>query len=150
MWLIQLGWRVLILKQDRVWILQLHQSPCHPHCSNGLFVQQEYKTKEKYESDREGSATPSEDMTSSPCAQHNGSYKTHSEEELFLGGNATKTFLFVSGCKLDVLSLLSSVALSVSLSLQVCVISGESLTSSQFLRSGSTDANGITASFSSN
>ncbi|MED6250981.1 hypothetical protein ATANTOWER_018125 [Ataeniobius toweri] len=50
----------------------------------------EYKTKEKYESDREGSATPSEDMTSSPCAQHNGSYKTHSEEELFLGGNATK------------------------------------------------------------
>ncbi|MEQ2305685.1 hypothetical protein AMECASPLE_000502 [Ameca splendens] len=44
----------------------------------------EYKTKEKYESDREGSATPSEDMTSSPCAQHNGSYKTHSEEELFL------------------------------------------------------------------
>ncbi|XP_047228260.1 splicing regulatory glutamine/lysine-rich protein 1 isoform X1 [Girardinichthys multiradiatus] len=58
--------------------------------SKSKTTKQEYKTKEKYESDREGSATPSEDMTSSPCAQHNGSYKTHSEEELFLGGNATK------------------------------------------------------------
>ncbi|XP_040914471.1 splicing regulatory glutamine/lysine-rich protein 1 isoform X2 [Toxotes jaculatrix] len=36
--------------------------------------------KEVYESDREDSATPSEDMTPSPCVQHNGSYKTHNEE----------------------------------------------------------------------
>ncbi|KAM4720379.1 splicing regulatory glutamine/lysine-rich protein 1 isoform 2-T2 [Anableps anableps] len=52
----------------------------------------DYKREEKaaYESDREGSATPSEDMTSPPCAQHNGSYKTHSEEDVFLGGNAAK------------------------------------------------------------
>ncbi|XP_005929857.1 splicing regulatory glutamine/lysine-rich protein 1 isoform X1 [Haplochromis burtoni] len=39
----------------------------------------------KEESDREGSATPSEDMTSSPCAQHNGSYKTNHEEEAYVG-----------------------------------------------------------------
>ncbi|XP_034048895.1 splicing regulatory glutamine/lysine-rich protein 1 isoform X2 [Thalassophryne amazonica] len=33
--------------------------------------------KEDYESDWDGSGTPSEDMASSPCAQHNGSYKMH-------------------------------------------------------------------------
>ncbi|XP_014887558.1 splicing regulatory glutamine/lysine-rich protein 1 isoform X2 [Poecilia latipinna] len=48
----------------------------------------DYKREEKaaYGSDREGSATP----TSSPRAQHNGSYKTHREEAAFLGRNATK------------------------------------------------------------
>ncbi|XP_014841224.1 PREDICTED: splicing regulatory glutamine/lysine-rich protein 1-like isoform X2 [Poecilia mexicana] len=52
----------------------------------------DYKREEKvaYGSDREGSATPSENMTSSPRAQHNGSYKTHREEAAFLGRNATK------------------------------------------------------------
>uniref|UniRef100_UPI0037E8053B splicing regulatory glutamine/lysine-rich protein 1 isoform X2 n=1 Tax=Semicossyphus pulcher TaxID=241346 RepID=UPI0037E8053B len=36
--------------------------------------------KEVFRSDREDSVGLSEDMTSSPCAQHNGSYKTHHEE----------------------------------------------------------------------
>ncbi|XP_004549970.1 splicing regulatory glutamine/lysine-rich protein 1 isoform X1 [Maylandia zebra] len=44
-----------------------------------------YVREGKEESDREGSATPSEDMTSSPCAQHNGSYKTNHEEEAYVG-----------------------------------------------------------------
>ncbi|KAL4004443.1 splicing regulatory glutamine/lysine-rich protein 1 isoform X3 [Oreochromis aureus] len=44
-----------------------------------------YVREGKEESDREGSATPSEDMTSSPCAQHNGSYKTNHEEEASVG-----------------------------------------------------------------
>lgn len=51
----------------------------------------DYKMEgKKYESDRERSGSPSEDMTSSPCAQHNGSYKTHSEEDVILGRNASK------------------------------------------------------------
>ncbi|PWA26485.1 hypothetical protein CCH79_00001148 [Gambusia affinis] len=52
----------------------------------------DYKREEKaaYGSDREGSATPSENMTSSLRAQHNGTYKTHREEAAFLGRNATK------------------------------------------------------------
>ncbi|XP_039863230.1 splicing regulatory glutamine/lysine-rich protein 1 isoform X3 [Simochromis diagramma] len=44
-----------------------------------------YVREGKEDSDREGSATPSEDMTSSPCAQHNGSYKTNHEEEAYVG-----------------------------------------------------------------
>ncbi|KAM6902719.1 splicing regulatory glutamine/lysine-rich protein 1 [Xenentodon cancila] len=44
----------------------------------------------EYESDREDSATPSEDMASSPCAQHNGSYKTHSEDDVYVGVDGTK------------------------------------------------------------
>ncbi|XP_008421700.1 splicing regulatory glutamine/lysine-rich protein 1 isoform X2 [Poecilia reticulata] len=52
----------------------------------------DYKREEKaaYGSQREGSATPRENMTSSLRAQHNGSYKTHREEAAFLGRNATK------------------------------------------------------------
>lgn len=46
--------------------------------------------KEECESDREDSATPSEDMTSSPCAQHNGSYKTHREEDVSMDSHSTK------------------------------------------------------------
>ncbi|XP_061589920.1 splicing regulatory glutamine/lysine-rich protein 1 isoform X2 [Cololabis saira] len=46
--------------------------------------------EEEYESEREDSATPSEDMTSSPCAQHNGSYKTPSEEDIYVGADGTK------------------------------------------------------------
>ncbi|XP_012720894.2 splicing regulatory glutamine/lysine-rich protein 1 isoform X2 [Fundulus heteroclitus] len=46
--------------------------------------------KEAYNSDRDGSVSPSEHVTSSPCAQHNGSYKTHSDKDAFLGRNATK------------------------------------------------------------
>ncbi|CAG5867591.1 unnamed protein product [Menidia menidia] len=37
------------------------------------------REKEEYESYREDSASPSEDVMSSPCAQHNGSYKAHSQ-----------------------------------------------------------------------
>ncbi|XP_037548648.1 splicing regulatory glutamine/lysine-rich protein 1 [Nematolebias whitei] len=46
--------------------------------------------KDGCRSDREGSATPSEDMTSSPCTQHNGSYKTHSEEVAAVGADRRK------------------------------------------------------------
>ncbi|XP_028273412.1 splicing regulatory glutamine/lysine-rich protein 1 isoform X3 [Parambassis ranga] len=46
--------------------------------------------REEYESDREDSATPSEDMALSPCAQHNGSYKTHGEEDAFVGADSAK------------------------------------------------------------
>ncbi|KAM4634473.1 splicing regulatory glutamine/lysine-rich protein 1 isoform 2-T2 [Polymixia lowei] len=55
-------------------------------------VEREYNKEEKedYESDREDSATPSEDMTS-PYAHHNGSYKTHAEEEeISTGARGTK------------------------------------------------------------
>ncbi|XP_015243028.1 PREDICTED: splicing regulatory glutamine/lysine-rich protein 1 isoform X1 [Cyprinodon variegatus] len=57
--------------------------------SKSKTTKQDYKRveKEDYRSDRDGS---SEEMTSSPCAQHNGSYKTHSEEDVFLGRHATK------------------------------------------------------------
>ncbi|XP_013880385.1 splicing regulatory glutamine/lysine-rich protein 1 isoform X2 [Austrofundulus limnaeus] len=48
------------------------------------------EVKEEYRSDREGSATPSEDVTSSPCAQHNGSYKTHSEDHAAVGAHRSK------------------------------------------------------------
>ncbi|XP_047425797.1 splicing regulatory glutamine/lysine-rich protein 1 isoform X2 [Mugil cephalus] len=53
-------------------------------------VQVDYdrEEKEEYESDREDSATPSEDMATSPCARHNGSYKAHSEEDV--GTDSTK------------------------------------------------------------
>ncbi|XP_076613668.1 splicing regulatory glutamine/lysine-rich protein 1 isoform X1 [Chaetodon auriga] len=37
--------------------------------------------KDDFDSDREDSVTLSEDVMSSPCAQHNGSYKSHSEED---------------------------------------------------------------------
>lgn len=55
-------------------------------------VQRDYDREEKedFESDREDSATLSEDITSSPCAQHNGSYKTHSEEDASLCADNTK------------------------------------------------------------
>lgn len=44
--------------------------------------------KEHVESDGEDSATPSEDMTSSPFGQqHNGSYQTADEEDASLGAN---------------------------------------------------------------
>ncbi|CAJ1070417.1 splicing regulatory glutamine/lysine-rich protein 1 isoform X2 [Xyrichtys novacula] len=45
-------------------------------------VQRDYEREEKddFESDREDSVGLGEDMMSSPCAQHNGSYKTHQEE----------------------------------------------------------------------
>lgn len=46
--------------------------------------------KEEFESDREDSATPSEDMTSSPCVQHNGSYKTHHEQDVSMDSHSTK------------------------------------------------------------
>lgn len=57
-----------------------------------LKVQRDYDREEKedFESDREDSATLSEDITSSPCAQHNGSYKTHSEEDASLCADNTK------------------------------------------------------------
>ncbi|KAI3362121.1 hypothetical protein L3Q82_012446 [Scortum barcoo] len=51
--------------------------------AKSMKVERDYEREEKedLESDREDSVTPSEDMTSSPCAHHNGSYKTHSEED---------------------------------------------------------------------
>ncbi|GAA6219226.1 splicing regulatory glutamine/lysine-rich protein 1 isoform X1 [Lates japonicus] len=57
-----------------------------------LKVERDYDREEKedFESDREGSATPSEDMTPSPCVQHNGSYKTHNEEDASMGADSTK------------------------------------------------------------
>ncbi|XP_042251226.1 splicing regulatory glutamine/lysine-rich protein 1 isoform X2 [Thunnus albacares] len=57
-----------------------------------LKVERDYNREEKddYESDREDSATPSEDMTSSPFTQHNGSYKHHHEEDASVGANSTK------------------------------------------------------------
>lgn len=55
-------------------------------------VERDYDREEKddYESDREDSVPLSEDMTSSPCAQHNGSYKTHHEEDASMGADGTK------------------------------------------------------------
>ncbi|XP_023122417.2 splicing regulatory glutamine/lysine-rich protein 1 isoform X2 [Amphiprion ocellaris] len=53
-------------------------------------VDYDREEKEEYESDREDSATPSEDMTSSPCAQHNGSYKTHHEQDVSMESHSTK------------------------------------------------------------
>nr|XP_054600530.1 splicing regulatory glutamine/lysine-rich protein 1 isoform X2 [Nothobranchius furzeri] len=46
--------------------------------------------KVEYESNREGSVTPSEDMMSSTCTQHNGSYKSHREEDGHLQANRNK------------------------------------------------------------
>ncbi|XP_056146838.1 splicing regulatory glutamine/lysine-rich protein 1 isoform X2 [Lampris incognitus] len=46
--------------------------------------------KEDSESDREDSATPSEDMTSPFCAQHNGSYKTCTDESVSMDADSTK------------------------------------------------------------
>ncbi|XP_029023957.1 splicing regulatory glutamine/lysine-rich protein 1 isoform X2 [Betta splendens] len=43
-----------------------------------------------YDSDREGSVTPSEDMTLSPFVQHNGNYKTHMDEDTSVGPGLTK------------------------------------------------------------
>lgn len=48
------------------------------------------EVKDRCRRDREGSATPSEDMTSSPCTQHNGSYKAHSEEVAAVGADRSK------------------------------------------------------------
>ncbi|KAM9338244.1 splicing regulatory glutamine/lysine-rich protein 1 [Symphorus nematophorus] len=55
-------------------------------------VERDYDREEKddYESDREDSVPLSEDMTSSPCAQHNGSYKSHHEEDASVGADGTK------------------------------------------------------------
>lgn len=46
--------------------------------------------KNEHNSDREGSVTPSEEMTSSPCARHNGSYKSHGAEEALMDAVGTK------------------------------------------------------------
>ncbi|KAF0031719.1 hypothetical protein F2P81_016274 [Scophthalmus maximus] len=46
-----------------------------------LKVQIDREDKEAHESEREDSATPSEDLAPSPRAQHNGSYKTHREKD---------------------------------------------------------------------
>ncbi|KAM6986009.1 splicing regulatory glutamine/lysine-rich protein 1 [Aplochiton taeniatus] len=48
----------------------------------------EYKEKIDSESDREDSATPSEDLTS-PCVRHNGSYKAHTEADLVASAYST-------------------------------------------------------------
>lgn len=58
-------------------------------------VERDYDREEKddFESDREDSVTHSDDMTSSPCAQHNGSYKTHNEEDTPMGADGTKWLL---------------------------------------------------------
>ncbi|XP_069557010.1 splicing regulatory glutamine/lysine-rich protein 1 isoform X1 [Brachyistius frenatus] len=50
-------------------------------------VEYDREEKEEYESD---SATPSEDMTSSPCAQHNGSYRTPHGEDASTGADGTR------------------------------------------------------------
>ncbi|XP_068190400.1 splicing regulatory glutamine/lysine-rich protein 1 isoform X2 [Antennarius striatus] len=42
--------------------------------------------KDNYESDGANSVPRSEDMMSSPCAQHNGSYRAHSEEDASADG----------------------------------------------------------------
>ncbi|XP_062290912.1 splicing regulatory glutamine/lysine-rich protein 1 isoform X2 [Scomber scombrus] len=57
-----------------------------------LKVERDYNREEKddYESDREASATPSEDMTPSSFTQHNGSYKHHHDEDAYVGANSTK------------------------------------------------------------
>ncbi|XP_078127090.1 splicing regulatory glutamine/lysine-rich protein 1 isoform X1 [Sander vitreus] len=54
-------------------------------------VQRDYDREEKddYVSDREDSVTLSEDRMSSPCTQHNGSYKTHNEYAS-MGADRTK------------------------------------------------------------
>lgn len=68
-------------------------SPLPPHCSFLLFqVERDYDREEKddCESDREDSVTLSEDVTSSPCAQHNGSYKTQNEEDASVGADSYK------------------------------------------------------------
>ncbi|XP_059213568.1 splicing regulatory glutamine/lysine-rich protein 1 isoform X1 [Centropristis striata] len=60
--------------------------------SKPMKVERDYDREEKedYESDREGSVALSEDMMSSPCAQHNGSYKSHSDEYASVGADNSK------------------------------------------------------------
>ncbi|XP_070706333.1 splicing regulatory glutamine/lysine-rich protein 1 isoform X2 [Pempheris klunzingeri] len=55
-------------------------------------VERDYdrEEKEEYESDREDSAPRSEDMMSPPRVHHNGSYKTHTEEDVSAGADGTK------------------------------------------------------------
>ncbi|XP_051268117.1 splicing regulatory glutamine/lysine-rich protein 1 isoform X2 [Dicentrarchus labrax] len=55
-------------------------------------AERDYDREEKddFESDREDSVTLSEDMASSPCTQHNGSYKSHNEEDVYMGADGTK------------------------------------------------------------
>ncbi|TKS84854.1 Splicing regulatory glutamine/lysine-rich protein 1 [Collichthys lucidus] len=54
-------------------------------------VERDYdRERDEFESDRENSVALSEDMTSSPCTQHNGSYKTHSEEDASMCADGTK------------------------------------------------------------
>ncbi|XP_041754480.1 splicing regulatory glutamine/lysine-rich protein 1 isoform X3 [Coregonus clupeaformis] len=43
-------------------------------------VERDYDREKDYQSDREGSATPSEGVTS-PCVHHNGSYNTNTEDD---------------------------------------------------------------------
>lgn len=47
-------------------------------------VERDYDREERedYDSDREDSATPSEEVMSSPCAQHNGTHNTHPEDDI--------------------------------------------------------------------
>lgn len=56
-------------------------------------AERERGKKNEYDSDREGSVTPSEEMTSSPCARHNGSYKSHGDEEALMDADGTKWLL---------------------------------------------------------
>ncbi|XP_035463693.2 splicing regulatory glutamine/lysine-rich protein 1 isoform X1 [Scophthalmus maximus] len=55
-----------------------------------LKVQIDREDKEAHESEREDSATPSEDLAPSPRVQHNGSYKTHREKDRSVGTDRTK------------------------------------------------------------
>lgn len=75
------------------------QRPLCLFASSNFQVERDYDREEKddYESDREDSVTLSEDMTSSPCAQHNGSYKTHNEEDASMGADSIKWLLHHHG-----------------------------------------------------
>lgn len=60
--------------------------------AKALKVERDYDREEKdnFESDGEESVPRSEDMMSSPCAQHNGSYKTRREEGASMGADGAK------------------------------------------------------------
>lgn len=60
--------------------------------AKAMKVERDYDREEKdnFESDREDSVTRSEDMAASPCAQHNGSYKTRHDEGAAAGADGAK------------------------------------------------------------
>lgn len=60
--------------------------------SSNFQVERDYdrEAKDDYESDRDGSFTLGEDMTSSPRTQHNGSYKTHNEHDASTRADSVK------------------------------------------------------------